>query len=251
VDTIELATIVAAGTVLVAAPIDPRPLRDICRRHPDASPSLAECPGCVQELHETEKANRACAEAERVAKVNQALGFSDRSMPQPFLGETATSLTMWSQHELNTVYERVGGTITTRIVERTGSTGSTWQATEITLTVEVDGIGPVTVSTDWDEESGGHDLPLMRALAAPAPEILETVPANGCLLGYDRFVVAPGAPLPDGRTIATVEDPLGSAWRVTDDRGAVHYLHKYGNLIRYTSGVVAFIEPEWAGWSSD
>ena len=87
--------------------------------------------------------------------------------------------------------------------------------------------------------------------ATPTPEILETVPANGCLLGYDRFVIAPGAPLPEGRTIVTVEDPLGSSWRVTDDQGAVHWLHKYGQLIRYTSGVVAFREPEWAGWSSD
>lgn len=162
--TIELAAIVAAGTTLVAAPINPRPLRDTCRRHPGATVSLAECPGCVQELHAIEQANRTRAEAERVATVNKALGFSDRSMPQPFLGETATSLTMWSQHELNTLYERVGGKVATRIVERTCSTGSTWQATEITLTVEVPGIGPVTVSTDWDEESGGRDLPLMQAI---------------------------------------------------------------------------------------
>ncbi|MEU0991288.1 hypothetical protein [Streptomyces sp. NPDC005953] len=101
---------------------------------------------------------------ELAATVNKALGFSDRSMPQPFLGETATHITMWSQHELNTVYERVGGTVTARTVERTCSTGSTWQATEITLTVYVDGVGPATVSTDWDEESGGRDLPLMRAI---------------------------------------------------------------------------------------
>ncbi|MBC2903154.1 hypothetical protein [Streptomyces cupreus] len=101
---------------------------------------------------------------------------------------------------------------------------------------------------------GGIDIsviPVDDAATTPEPEILETVPANGCLLGYDRFAITPGAPLPDGRTIATVEDPLGSCWRVTDDQDAVHYLHRYGQLIRYTSGVVAFIEPEWAGWSSD
>lgn len=99
---------------------------------------------------------------------------------------------------------------------------------------------------------GGIDISVIPVTAAPTPtpEILETVPANGCLLGYDRFAIAPGAPLPDGRTIATVEDPLGSSWRVTDDQGAVHWLHKYGELIRYTSGTVAFREPEWAGWSS-
>jgi hypothetical protein len=135
-----------------------------CRRHPKAAPFLTNCPGCAQELFDIEQANRARAEAERVATVNKALGFANRRAPQPFLGETATSLTMWSQHELNTVYERVGGTVTTRIVERTCSTGSTWKATEITLTVEVPNVGPVTVSTDWDEESGGRDLPLMQAI---------------------------------------------------------------------------------------
>jgi hypothetical protein len=135
-----------------------------CSRHPEAGHFMATCSGCAQELYDIEQANRARAEAARVATVNRALGFSSRSMPQPFLGETATSLTMWSQHELNTVYERVGGTVTTRIVERTCSTGSTWKATEITLTVEVDDIGPVTISTDWDEESGGRDLPLMQVI---------------------------------------------------------------------------------------
>lgn len=135
-----------------------------CRRHPNAGRFMATCSGCAQELHDIEQANRARAEGERIAKVNRALGFSAHSMPQPHLGETATSLTMWSQHELNTLYERVGGTVTARIVERTCSTGSTWQATEITVTVYVDGVGPVTVSTDWDEESGGRDLPLMQAI---------------------------------------------------------------------------------------
>jgi hypothetical protein len=94
-------------------------------------------------------------------------------------------------------------------------------------------------------------IPVTRPHAIPEPEPLETVPANGCLLGYDRFAIAPGVPLPDGRTVVAVEDPLGSSWRVTDDQGSVHWLHKYGELIRYTSGVVAFREPEWAGWSSD
>jgi hypothetical protein len=136
-----------------------------CRRHPNAAPFIATCSGCAQDLHDVEQANRARAEANRVAAVNKALGFSDRSAPQPFLGETATSLTMWSQHELNDVYERVGGTVTTRTVQRTACDGdNTWAATEITLTVEVDGVGPVTVSTDWDEESGGRDLPLMQAI---------------------------------------------------------------------------------------
>jgi hypothetical protein len=134
-----------------------------CRRHPNAAPFMATCSGCAQELHDIEQANRARAEAGRIAKVGQALGFRNGWKPDPHLGETVTSLTTWSQHELNDVYERVGGTVTTRVVQRTGS-DSTWQATEITLTVDVPGVGLVKVSTDWYEEYGGHDLPLMQAI---------------------------------------------------------------------------------------
>ena len=42
---------------------------------------------------------------------------------------------------------------------------STWEATEITLTVDLPGIGTVEVFTDWYEEYGGRDLPLMQAIA--------------------------------------------------------------------------------------
>ncbi|MFF8482345.1 hypothetical protein [Streptomyces antibioticus] len=166
--TYRLAAITAAGTCLVLAPVNTRPLHYQCRLHPDTLTTPHGCLACARDAADLEQASRArieaAAEANRVATVGKALGFSDHFMPQPFLGDTATSLTMWSQHELNAVYERVGGTVTTRIVERTCSTGSTWTATEITLTVQVDGIGPVTVSTDWDEESGGRDLPLIQAI---------------------------------------------------------------------------------------
>jgi len=73
--------------------------------------------------------------------------------------------TVWCQHELNAVYERAGGTVTTRTVQRTTHGGeSTWDATEITVTVDLPGIGPVEAFTDWYEEYGGHDLPLMQAI---------------------------------------------------------------------------------------
>lgn len=136
-----------------------------CRRHPNAGRFLATCSGCAQELYDIEQANRARAEADRAAKVGQTLGFRRNWKPNAYLGETTTHIAAWTQHELNTVFERVGGTVTTRQVERSACDGDAiWTATEITLTVEVAGIGSVTVSTDWDEESGGRDLPLMQAI---------------------------------------------------------------------------------------
>lgn len=105
---------------------------------------------------------------------------------------------------------------------------------------------PHLIAVLWLATAGRTQTTRDTKRTAPEPEVIETVPARGSLLGYDRYAIAPGAPLPDGRTITHVEDPLGSAWRVTDDQGAVHYLHKHGLLRRYTSGAVAFIEPSWA-----
>lgn len=133
-----------------------------CRRHPNAGRFMATCSGCAQELFDIEQANRARAEAELSAKVRAALGLPGYPSAE-HEGETARRVGMWSQHELNAVYERVGGTVTTRTVQRTGST-TTWEATEITVTVDLPGIGRVEVFTDWDEESGGRDLPLMQAI---------------------------------------------------------------------------------------
>ena len=238
-DTTALAATVVIGTALVLAPIHPQPIRDLNTPLPEPEPEPEPVPAFDEEL---------------IARVRTALGLS-RWRPNREHGETETRLAMWSQLELNDLYERVGGTVTSQHVERTSSDGTTWTAEEITVAIDLPGIGRVEATTDWYEDYAKHgerdELPLMRVLNAPQPEILETVPANGCLLGYDQFAIAPGAPLPDGRTIATVEDPYGSCWRVTDDQGSVHYLHKYGRLIRYTSGTVTFIEPEWAGWSSD
>jgi hypothetical protein len=100
-----------------------------------------------------------------VAKVNAALGYPADEQPRAHLGETATYLTVWSQRELNDLYLRVGGTVTLRQVERRTSDGSsTWTATEITLTVDVDGVGPVEVVTDIeDDPEHGYrtDLPVI------------------------------------------------------------------------------------------
>jgi hypothetical protein len=118
-------------------------------------------------LHAIARIEDALAKPERElgAKVGQALGFAHGWKPDAYLGETATHITMWTQVELNTVYERVGGTVTTRQVVRSACDGdATWAATEITLTVNLPGIGYIEIVTDWDEETGGHDLPVMRAV---------------------------------------------------------------------------------------
>ncbi|KAB1979474.1 hypothetical protein [Streptomyces triticiradicis] len=117
----------------------------------------------------------AAPEREAAAKVAKALGFHTGWKPATHLGETATRIIMWSQVELNTVFERVGGTVTTQQMERSTSDGSsTWTATEITVTVTVPGVGEVGIVTDWDEEIGGWDLPVMVA-ATRAPAIVRAV----------------------------------------------------------------------------
>jgi hypothetical protein len=103
---------------------------------------------------------------ELAAKVGQALGFGHGWKPDAHLCETVRHITTWTQYELNAVYERVGGTVTTRQVERSTSDGSaTWTATEITLTVDLPDIGYVELVTDWDEKTGGRDLPVMQPIA--------------------------------------------------------------------------------------
>ncbi|MFJ7998980.1 hypothetical protein ACIQ7D_17790 [Streptomyces sp. NPDC096310] len=100
------------------------------------------------------------ATATLAAKVRRALGWRSTRILD---GETATSVSVWSQHELNAVYERVGGVVTTRTVQRAYS-GGAFPAVEITITAHLAGIGTVQIVTDWDEDSGGHDLPVMRAI---------------------------------------------------------------------------------------
>lgn len=238
-DNATSAAIVVAGTAIVLAPINPQPIHDDEPKPAPAQQPLT--PAAILLAH---------AETELAAKVRAALGMPGRRMRDDE-GETARHVSVWSQYELNDLFERVGGTVTTRTVQRSTYGGeTTWQATEVTVTVALPGIGNVEIFTDWDETSGGRDLPLMQAIT-PTPHILETVPARNGLCGYTRYAITAGAPLPNGHTIATVEDPHGSAWLVTDTQGAVHWLHKYGELRGYSDGETAFIEPEWSGWSSN
>ncbi|WP_394425469.1 hypothetical protein [Streptomyces sp. SGAir0957] len=101
----------------------------------------------------------------RSALVARALGFRPGWTPDEHLGETLHFITAWDQHELNSIYVRAGGTVTTQLVTRTTSNGqATWPATEITLTIPVPGIGDVQVVTDWHADNGGLDLPIMQAV---------------------------------------------------------------------------------------
>ncbi|WP_338683900.1 hypothetical protein QD712_25720 [Streptomyces acidiscabies] len=134
--------LVAAGyvrrTPRPAAPLPPAALTAIARLERALDPTLAVT----------------------AAKVGAHLGYGPDWEPRAYLGETPTHLIYWDQHQLDAAYGRVGGTVTIRTVQRPTET---WTATEITVTVHVPDVGDVTLTTDWDEDSGGHDLPLMHA----------------------------------------------------------------------------------------
>lgn len=131
-----------------------------------------------------------------VAKVGQALGFRAGWKPNPHLGETATYLTAWSQMELNDLFERVSGTVSTRQVERSASDGSaTWTATEITLTVQVPGVGPVEIVTDIedDPETGYRtDVPVValaryQSASKECRKLAAFGDYAGCLVAQDEM----------------------------------------------------------------
>ncbi|MGW2841920.1 hypothetical protein ACWCWD_29545 [Streptomyces sp. NPDC001493] len=117
----------------------------------------------IAEVAAAEAAQQA-ATRELAAKVRHALGLRSARIID---GETATSVSVWSQQELNAIYERAGGVVTARTVQRTWS-GGTFPAVEITVTATLPGIGTVQIATDWDEDSGGHNLPVMNAITGLA-----------------------------------------------------------------------------------
>jgi CheY-like chemotaxis protein len=130
-----------------------------------------------------------------VEKVRTVLGYEDGWKPSPHLGETATYLTVWSQVELNELFERVGGTVTTRQAERSASDGTTWTATELTLTVQVPDVGPVDVVTDIeDDPEHGYrtDIPVVavaryRDAADHLRALAKAADFDGCLAAQDEM----------------------------------------------------------------
>ena len=132
-----------------------------------------------------------------VDKVRAALGFTPGWQPDRHLGETATHLTTWSQMELNDLYERVGGTVSARQVERSTSDGTTWTATEVTVTVHVEGVGPVEISTDIeDDPQHGYrtDVPVVavaryQSAAAHCQHLAAQGDYEGCAEAEDEMAM--------------------------------------------------------------
>jgi hypothetical protein len=175
------------------------------------APTSAECagtaplsPAAVDAMRRLEVA-LTTPDAVTVEKVRAVLGYEAGWKPSPHLGETATYLTVWSQVELNDLFERVGGAVTARQVERDASDGTTWTATEITLTVQVPGVGPVEIATDIeDDPEHGYptDLPVVAvarygAASARAAE-LSAVAATGRMTDLDADSLAHAEELMDG-----------------------------------------------------
>ncbi|MFI5525008.1 hypothetical protein [Streptomyces platensis] len=94
--------------------------------------------------------------------------------PRPELGETTTRIVVWSLRELDLIHTRTGGTVTARQIERASSDGSPCAVIEVTVTVDVPGVGPVEVVTDWEPaaEVYGLALPVICALR-PTPAAVE------------------------------------------------------------------------------
>lgn len=144
-------------------------IRQKCRRHPAAPAFMATCSGCAQELHDLRERNLAAAATALAAEVRAALGLRDHRI-HTHLDETATRVTLWSARELNALFARVGGTVTARPTERPLSDGSTYTFTEVTVSVDLPGIGIVEAVTDWDPaaEPNAAQLPVLHALPAAA-----------------------------------------------------------------------------------
>ncbi|MEU0783498.1 hypothetical protein ABZ341_18230 [Streptomyces sp. NPDC006173] len=149
------------------------PYRWTCSAGHDGGHAYASLPFCRDDARAHAVTCRgASVDVVKLAKVGAALGFRAGWQPRADLGETVTDFSVWSQVELNTVFERVGGTVTTRRVERHTPGCNPWIATELRLTVDVAGVGPVQVWTDLEDESEFYptlyptDLPVVHAAQA-------------------------------------------------------------------------------------
>ncbi|WP_405184214.1 hypothetical protein [Streptomyces albidoflavus] len=88
------------------------------------------------------------------------LGLPTGWVPRAELGETATSLQVWSPAELDDLFTRVGGTVA---LQQTGRTVA------VTLTTRGPGAIPVVVTTEWEPDVHPEHLrlPVLQAALVP------------------------------------------------------------------------------------
>ncbi|MDV5145909.1 hypothetical protein R1T08_17255 [Streptomyces sp. SBC-4] len=98
-------------------------------------------------------------------KVRRALGLRGSFTLQH--DETPTRVVVWSLHELQDVYARVGGTLALAAVTRATSDGTQYDVIETTLTTQLPGLATAEITTDWDPttELDGYGLPVIRDYA--------------------------------------------------------------------------------------
>lgn len=150
----EFPTMSGATVVVHAIDGEPAPYSWTCSAGHEGDHAYAVLPFCRDDAKAHASVCRGVeVDREVLAKVHAALGLKRIVSPRAYLGETATRMTVWSQMELDEIFERVGGIPTTRQVERSNHDGqASWTATEITLTVQVDGVGPVAIVTDIEDD---------------------------------------------------------------------------------------------------
>jgi hypothetical protein len=168
-----------------------------CTAGHDGNHAYASLPFCRDDAKaHAETCRGASVDVAKFAKVLAVLGLPSTWRPRAYLGETETYLSVWSQMELNDLFLRVGGTVTTRQVERSTSDGdATWTAIEITLTVQVPGVGPVEVVTDIeDDPEHGYrtDVPVVAVaryeIASRHCRVLAAASDfDGCLAAQDEM----------------------------------------------------------------
>ncbi|MEU6437457.1 hypothetical protein ABZ874_24410 [Streptomyces albidoflavus] len=96
-----------------------------------------------------------------IEQVRRSLGLPAGWTPRADLGETATSLQVWSPAELDDLFSRVGGQVALQQAGRTVA---------VTLTTPGPGADPVVVTTEWEPDVHPEHLrlPVLQAALVPA-----------------------------------------------------------------------------------
>ncbi|MFF8412858.1 hypothetical protein [Streptomyces omiyaensis] len=99
------------------------------------------------------------------ATVRTALGFPHQAGPLQRLGETERKVRVWSIHELNAAYLRVGGLVTAAALD--APPGRTWL--KVAVTAYIPGVGACQAFASWEPtaEPLGFGLDVVRLAAGP------------------------------------------------------------------------------------